>query len=187
MDKNKEKKYKPYIIIASILIPVAVAALFGIKIEGVDLSFLPPIYASINGLTALILILAVIAARKGNFNRHQLLIKAAMLCSLLFLIGYIAYHMTSSSTRYGDLNHNGALEENELIQFQNGRLIYLVILLSHILLSVAVIPMVLITFLKGWTDNRASHRKWARITFPVWLYVAISGVLVYLMISPFYA
>lgn len=183
---NIEKKYRPYVIIASIVVPLVVAALFGIKIEGVDLTFLPPIYAGINGLTAVMLILAVISIKQGKIERHRAFVKAAIVCSLLFLVGYIAYHITSESTLYGDINHNGVLEEQEVLNFQNGRLIYILILISHIILSIVVIPMVMMTYLKGWADNRISHRKWAKVTFPIWLYVAISGVVVYLMISPFY-
>ena len=171
-DPTLEKKYRPYVIALSIIIPLVVALLFGIKIEGVDTSFLPPIYATINGITALVLILAVISIKNGNRKLHQRLMTLAVVCSLAFLVGYIAYHITSDSTPYGG---TGAVA-----------IIYYILLISHILLSVAVIPLVMITYLKGWAGNYVGHRKIARITFPIWLYVAISGVVVYLMISPFY-
>ncbi len=171
-DDTLEKKYRPLVISLSIIIPLAVAALFGVKIKGVDLSFLPPIYAAINGFTAIVLVLSVIQIKKGNKKRHEQLITLAVICSLLFLVGYIAYHITSDSTPYGGSGISAT--------------IYYVILVSHILLSIAVIPMVMMTYLKGWAGNVVSHRKWAKITFPIWLYVAITGVVVYLMISPYY-
>lgn len=187
MQTDLEKKYRPLVIVASIAIPVVVAALFGIKIEGYDFSFLPPIYASLNGLTAILLIGAIVAIKKGNRKLHERLIKFAILCSLLFLVGYILYHITSTHTYYGDINHNGVLETNEITHYQTTRMLYLILLVSHIILSIAVIPMVLITYVKGIAGNYESHKKWGKRTFPIWLYVAISGVTVYLMISPFYA
>ena len=172
-DSALEKKYRPLVISLSILVPLVVALLFGMpKIKGVDFSFLPPIYASINGLTAILLVLAVISIKNGNRKRHERLIRYAVLCSILFLIGYIAYHLTSESTHFGGTGASA--------------FIYFFLLISHIVLSVAVIPLVMLTFLKGWTGNLKSHRKLAKITFPIWLYVAVSGVVVYLMISPYY-
>ncbi|MBK8926894.1 MAG: DUF420 domain-containing protein [Crocinitomicaceae bacterium] len=186
MQTDIEKKYRPWVFVASVVIPLVVAALFGVKIKGYDFSFLPPIYASINALTAIILVAAVIAIKKGNRNLHQNLIKLALLCSVLFLCGYITYHITSEHVLYGDLNHNHFLEPDERTQFQSSRLLYLLLLISHIVLSIVEIPLVLFTYLKGFAGNYQSHKKWARKTFPIWLYVAISGVAVYIMISPFY-
>ena len=186
MQTDLEKKYKPFVIAASIIIPLVVASLFSVKIEGVDLSFLPHVYATINGITALVLIAAVRAIKQGKRELHQRLMKLAILSSLLFLIGYIAYHITSDPTIYGDLNFDGILLGNEISDFKSSRMIYFVLLISHIILSIAIIPMVLITYVKGIAGNFESHKKWGKRTFPVWLYVAISGVVVYLMISPFY-
>jgi putative membrane protein len=187
MQTDLEKKYRPWVILASIAIPLVVATLFTVKIEGYDFTFLPPVYATLNGLTAVILTAAVIAIKKGNRKLHERLIKFAILCSLLFLVGYILYHITTLHTLYGDLNHNHILDANELTQFQSTRLLYFVLLISHIILSIAIIPMVLITYVKGIAGNFESHKKWGKRTFPLWLYVAVSGVVVYLMISPFYA
>jgi len=170
----KEKRFNRYITAISIVIPVVVAALFGIKIPDVEpLSFLPPVYASINGLTAVLLVLAVIAIKNGNQRAHQALMTTCIALSLLFLIMYVAYHMTSDSTPYGG---EGWL-----------RYVYYFILLTHILLSIAIIPLVLITYARAYLKKFDRHRKIAKITFPVWLYVAITGVIVYLMISPYYA
>jgi len=170
--ENLERKYKPWIIGLSITIPVAVAALFTISIDGYDTSFLPPIYAGINGLTAVLLVSAVIAIKNKNQQLHQRLMTTSVILSALFLVLYVIYHATSNSTPYGG---EGFM-----------RTVYFVLLISHILLSIGIIPLVLITYVRALSKRFDRHRKIARITFPIWLYVAISGVLVYIMISPYY-
>lgn len=177
MNKNQEilddKKYNKFIIILSIVIPIVVAILFGVKIPNVEpLSFLPPIYATINGLTAVFLVLAFFAVKNKNIMLHKKLMTTAILCSVLFLIMYVAYHMTSDSTKFGG---EGMI-----------RYVYYFILLTHILLSIVVIPFVLITYVRAITNNIEKHKKIAKITFPLWLYVAVTGVIVYIMISPYY-
>lgn len=172
--KLQEKRYKIGITILSIAIPLVVGVLFGYKIPNVaPLSFLPPIYATINGLTALLLIASVIAIKNGNKNLHEKLNVTAILCSILFLVMYVAYHMTSDSTPYGN---EGFI-----------RYFYYFILVSHIILSIVIIPLVLITLLYAKLEDFQRHKKIAKITFPLWLYVAITGVIVYIMISPYYA
>ena len=172
--KLQEKRYKIGITILSIAIPLVVGILFGYKIPNVaPLSFLPPIYATINGLTALLLIASVIAIKNGNKNLHEKLNVTAILCSILFLVMYVAYHMTSDSTPYGN---EGFI-----------RYFYYFILVSHIILSIVIIPLVLITLLYAKLEDFQRHKKIAKITFPLWLYVAITGVIVYVMISPYYA
>ena len=172
-----EQKYKNWIIGLSIVIPVAVAALFAVKLKdfGIQvepLSFLPPIYATINGFTAIVLIAAVIAIKNGKRRTHENLMKFAIGLSILFLVMYVAYHMTADSTKFGG---EGAV-----------KYIYFFILVTHIVLSIVIIPLVLITFVRALSQSFDRHRKIARITFPIWLYVAITGVIVYLMISPYY-
>ncbi len=170
--ENLERKYKPWIVGLSIAIPVAVAALFSIKIEGYNTSFLPPIYATINGITAVLLVSAVVAIKQKNQKLHQRLMTTSIALSALFLVLYVVYHATSDSTPYGG---EGMM-----------RTIYFILLISHILLSVAIIPLVLITYVRALSKRFDKHKKIARITFPIWLYVAVSGVLVYIMISPYY-
>jgi putative membrane protein len=172
---EKEKFYNKWIVALSIVIPVAVAVLFTVKIEipGVErLGFLPPIYATINAFTALILIIAVVQIKKGNRKAHENLMKTAIALSALFLVMYVIYHMTSTSTPYGGEG--------------NIRTVYFFILISHILLSIAIIPLVLISFVKALSKRFDKHKKIAKITFPIWLYVTVTGVIVYLMISPYY-
>lgn len=172
-----EKLYNRWIIILSIVIPIVVALLFSVNLQklGYDvepLSFLPPIYATINGFTAILLIAALWAVKNGKLKLHENLMKVAIGCSVLFLLMYVAYHMTSLETKYGG---EGTL-----------KYIYFFILITHIVLSIAVIPLVLISFVRALSKRFDKHRKIARITFPIWLYVAITGVVVYLMISPYY-
>lgn len=169
-DPSKIKQARTLIIIASIAIPVVVAVLFEVRIPGIDLTFLPAIYATINGITAVLLVAALVAIKKKNKYLHRKLIRLSLFLSLLFLACYVAYHMTSESTSY-----EGAYP-----------MVYIPILISHIFLSVAVVPLVLFTYLFAWQGNFARHKKWTRITWPIWLYVAVSGVIVYYMISPFY-
>lgn len=181
-----EKKMKPIIVGLSVIIPVAVAALFQIEIKGVDFSFLPPIYSSINGVVAILLVSAVIQIKKGNQKKHRLLIRLAILGSLLFLVGYILYHGSSTEVKYGDLDNSGELSDAERSNLGFDAYVYYFMLITHIILSIAIIPMVLLTYLKGWTNNLNAHRKLAKYTFPLWLYVAITGPIIYLMISPYY-
>ncbi|EMQ96271.1 DUF420 domain-containing protein [Xanthomarina gelatinilytica] len=177
---NKEqelKKYNKWIVFLSIVIPLIVAALFGINLRDLGfnvqpLTMLPPIYATINGLTAVILIIAFFAIKNKNIVLHENLMTTAVGCSAVFLVLYVAYHMTSDSTKFGG---EGTI-----------KYIYYFILITHILLSIVIIPFVLITFARAITGNFLLHKKIARITFPLWLYVAVSGVIVYLMISPYY-
>jgi putative membrane protein len=174
---NKEKKYSKWIWLLSIIIPVVVAILFSVNLQklGYDvkpLTFLPPIYAAINGVTAVLLFWAVAAIKKGTKSLHERLIKLCIACSLAFLAMYVAYHMTSIETKYGG---EGIL-----------RPIYFFILITHILLSIIIIPFVLFTFVRGISGSYERHKKLARITYPMWLYVAVTGVIVYLMISPYY-
>jgi putative membrane protein len=166
--------YKKLIVGLSILIPLVVAVLFGMpKVKGYDTSFLPPIYATVNGLTAILLVTAVIAIKNGKRLLHERLTRSCILLSASFLVMYVIYHLTSESTKFGG---EGAI-----------RYVYLFILVTHIFLSIAVIPLVLFTFARAWSGNFERHRKLAKITFPIWLYVAVTGVVVYLMISPYYA
>lgn len=176
------------IIALSIVIPIAVAVCFKVKIEGVDLTFLPSIYACINAVTAILLVLALIAIKQKKISLHEGIIKVCMVLSVLFLLCYVAYHMTSDSTIYGDLDGSGELEKYELATLSSAsKITYYLILITHIILSVAVIPMVLFSYLHAWEGNYDRHRKWTKITWPLWFYVAASGVIVYLMISPYYS
>lgn len=169
---QKRDPYQKLIIVLSVVIPLVVASLFRIRIDGYDFSFLPPIYAIINGFTAILLVLAVRAIKSGNRNLHEALMKICIALSALFLVLYVIYHIFSDSTIYGG---EGVL-----------KYIYYFILISHILLSVVVIPFVLLTFSRALAGSFERHKSLAKITFPIWLYVATTGVIVYIMIRPYY-
>jgi len=175
--KTIEQKYNIWIWILSIAIPVAVAVLFTVKLKdfGIDvtpLKFLPPIYATINGLTAILLIAGVIAIKNGNRKLHENLMKSAIACSVAFLVMYVAYHMTADSTKFGG---------EGFVKY-----LYYFILLTHISLSIIVIPLVLIAYVRALAERFDKHKQITKFTFPIWLYVAVTGVIVYLMISPYY-
>ena len=177
-DNSLDQKFNKFIVIVSILIPVVVALLFSVKLKDFGfqvepLSFLPPIYATINGITAVVLVAGVLAIKNGKRKLHEQLMTTAIALSVAFLVMYVAYHMTSDSTKFGG---EGMI-----------RNVYFFILISHILLSIAVIPLVLVTYVRTLAQKFDKHKKIAKITFPIWLYVAVTGVIVYLMISPYYA
>jgi putative membrane protein len=178
MENSIEKKFAKSIVFVSVLIPVAVILLFSIRLKdyGINvtpLNFLPPIYATINGITAVLLVAAVMAVKNGNRKLHERLMTSAIACSLVFLLMYIAYHMTAEETKFGG---EGAI-----------RYLYFFILITHIALSVAIIPLVLFSYVRALSEQFDKHKKLAKIAFPLWLYVAVTGVIVYLMISPYYA
>jgi putative membrane protein len=175
--QSVENKYHKLIIAVSIIIPLVVAMLFGVKLKDFGFnvepfSFLPPIYAAINGLTAMVLVSAVAAIKKGNRKWHERLMTTAIALSVVFLVLYVAYHMSADSTKFGGTG---------IIKY-----VYFILLISHIILSVAVIPLVLITYVRALSQSFDRHKKLAKITFPIWLYVAVTGVIVYLMIAPYY-
>ena len=174
MSKPEELKYKKIIWVLSIVIPVAVTLLFLVRIPNVEpLNFLPPIYASINGVTAVLLIIAYWAVKNKKLILHERLMKISIFLSVVFLVMYVAYHMTSEPTPFGGSG--------------NIKYLYYFILISHILFSIFIIPMVLITYVRAITKMFDKHKKIGKITFPIWLYIAVTGVIVYLMIYPYYA
>lgn len=156
----------------SILVPIVIVILFRVKIDGYDFHFLPPIYAGINALTAVLLLVALFFIKQKKQAVHSAIMEVCLGLSLLFLILYIVYHMTSDPTPYGG---SGPL-----------KYVYYSVLISHILLSVVIIPLVLFSYYRAVSGDFIRHKALVRYAFPAWLYVAISGVVVYLMISPYY-
>ena len=172
-ENEKVKKYTPWVWTLSIAIPVVVAILFLIKIPNVEpLTFLPPVYAFINAITAVFLTIAYVAIKRKKIILHERLMKISIALSVIFLVMYVAYHMTSDPTPYGG---EGII-----------RSVYYFILISHVLLSIGIIPLVLVTYVRAISKLFVDHKKIARYTFPIWMYIAVTGVIVYLMISPYY-
>ena len=174
MEENKaeKNKYSIWIKIISVAIPLVVAILFNVRIDYELPIFLPPIYATINALTSVLLVLALMAIKSKKIQLHQRLMQTCIFLSLVFLVMYIAYHMTTNPTPFGGEGYV--------------KILYFFILISHILLSIALIPLVLISYVRAFQKEFPSHKKISKITFPIWLYVAVTGVIVYLMIDPYY-
>jgi putative membrane protein len=187
-----DKKAKWTVYITAFLI-CAVVLLLNRKLLGQPESIpgfiyrLPALNAMLNGTCSILLVLSYLSIRKGNITRHKRLNLTAFLLSALFLISYITAHYFIPDTLYGDADHDGIMSQAEKAAVSGIKPVYLVILLSHIFLSVIVLPLVLLSFYYGLTDQRVKHRRLTRFSFPLWLYVTMSGVAVYLMISPYYA
>ena len=169
---QEKNKYGIWIKIISIVIPVVVAILFGVRVDYELPIFLPPIYSSLNALTAVLLVLALVAIKSKKIKLHQRLMQTCIALSLVFLVMYIAYHMTTDPTPFGGEGFTKSM--------------YFFILISHIILSIALIPLVLISYVRAFQEEFPAHKKISKVTFPIWLYVAVTGVVVYLMISPYY-
>ncbi len=152
----------------------------------IDFSFLPPIHATLNALTAVTLVAALVFIKKKQIARHRAAIYASIGLSVLFLLSYVVYHFTSAEVRYGDVDHNGIVDAAERAAVGGMRPVYLVLLISHITLAGLILPFILFTFNRAFTAQYARHKAMARWVFPVWLYVAITGPLCYLMLRPFY-
>lgn len=182
--------YLVLIGILSIAIPVVVALLFYLpqtgKLGDWDVSILPHFNAVLNSSTAIALIVGYYFIKRGKRKEHISAMVSAFTLSSLFLISYVIYHYQGTHTLFGDLNSDGILSDIEKESIGGIRTIYLVVLLTHILLAAIIVPFVLLSVYFGITKQYASHRKVSKWTFPLWLYVAISGVIVYLLISPYY-
>lgn len=176
--------------IISVVVPGLIATLYYIpnlgSFLGIDVRILPHINAALNTATALALVIGYIFIRKGNWRAHRNSMITAFVFSSVFLISYVLYHSTAGHTYFGDSNGDGILSDTEKAEVAVLRGIYAVILLTHIVLAAIIVPFVLLSIYFGITKQNIRHKKISKWTFPMWLYVAISGVLVYLMISPYY-
>lgn len=172
---SRKLKIAAWIATAAVLILVGLMRRPELRIhlpEGWSFGFLPPIHALLNGLVAIALVGALVAVKQGKIALHRKFIFAAMGLSVVFLLCYVAYHFTTEETRYGG---HGWL-----------RVVYLFLLISHISLAGLSLPMILFTFIAGWTNRFAAHRRLAKWVFPVWLYVAVTGPVCYWMLRPYY-
>jgi putative membrane protein len=186
----KERNFTRAIIIVSVAIPLAVAFLILGPHTRIDLGFnthsLPLVHAILNSTTAILLLASLYFIRHGQVSLHRIANWSAVTLSAIFLVSYVIYHASNPSVRYGDLNHDGLLSDTEKAQAGPMRYVYYFILSSHIILSAVIIPFVLFTLQRAYQRKFDKHRKLAKITWPLWLYVAVSGVVVYVMISPYY-
>lgn len=175
-DLARGRRWSIAVWVASILVWVLVGVMRRVRIplpEGVALDFLPPVHALLNTGAAVCLILAVLAVKGGKILAHRRWMMGALSLSVLFLLCYVCYHFTTEETRYGG---EGAM-----------RVLYFTLLISHIVLAGISLPFILLSFVYGWTAQFDRHRRMVRWVFPVWLYVAITGPVVYLLLLPYYA
>jgi putative membrane protein len=147
---------------------------------------LPMLNAFLNGTCSVLLIFSLLAIKKRNIELHKKLNLTAFVLSSLFLLSYVTAHYFIPDTKYGDVDHNGIMSEVESTDVSGIKPVYVIILLSHIFLAIVVLPLVLMSFYYGLTDQREKHKKLTRFSYPIWLYVTVTGVVVYLMVSPYY-
>lgn len=190
--QNKSDRL-PLIVIGviSVLIPIVVALLLFIpqtgKLGDLNVSFLPHLNAVINFTCAVVLLLGAYFGKQKRLALHKLMMYIAFTLGAIFLVSYVIYHFQGGHTVFGDLNGDGVLSDTEKAELGSLRIIYLIILLSHIVLSAVVVPFVLLAIFYAITNKLDLHRKIVKWTFPIWEYVAVTGVIVYLLISPYYA
>ena len=173
--KENDKQAKWLIGIFSFVVFAAVTILSKFKLQ-LDLGFNVHIFAAINAvinsIIAVLLVAAVMVVKKGNYLLHKKLMMSALILSILFLVSYIAHHLLAGETKFGG---TGAI-----------KVVYLIILFTHIFLAAIILPFILFTSYRALTGNYPEHKRLAKITFPLWLYVAITGPVVYFLISPYY-
>ncbi len=187
--KKDDQVAKRLIWSVSIIVFIAVAFLSGIKLD-LKITFNPHIFATFNAITnscvAVLLIAALLAVKSKKYLLHKKIMLAAIILSVLFLISYVCHHLLSGETKFGDLNHDGILSPDEKVLAGSLRYAYYVILITHIPLAGIVLPFILFTAYRALCGDYEKHKKLARITWPIWFYVAVSGVTVYLLIRPYY-
>ncbi|MCG2612858.1 DUF420 domain-containing protein [Terrimonas sp. NA20] len=187
--KRNDKKASFLIITFSLIVFIAVSVLSRVQVK-VDLGFDVHIFAKanavINSLVSVLLIVALIAVKSKQYLLHKNLMMTAMVLSILFLVSYICHHLLAGESVYGDANHDGVADAAEIAAVGSSRTIYRLILFPHIVLAGVILPFILYTAYRAQIGEWPGHRKLARITWPIWLYVAVTGVVIYFMISPYY-
>lgn len=191
MDANLQLAKKlnriAWVVTATVLLLVGLMRKVKIELpEGLDFSFLPPFHASVNALTAVVLLVAFYFIKQKNITAHRKAIYVAMGLSVLFLLSYVAYHFTSPEIKFGDINLDGIVDPSEAAQVGGTRTVYLLLLITHISLAGLILPFILFTFIRAYTGQIDKHRRMAKWVFPLWLYVAVTGPICYLMLMPYY-
>ncbi len=191
MEKNltlaRQLNIAAWIITGVVLILVGMMRRVKIALpEGWDFSFLPPLHATLNALTAVVLVAALYFIKQKQVEKHRKAIYLAMGLSVLFLLSYVAYHFTTPETLYGDANHDGLVDAAERAAVGAWRTFYLILLLSHIVLAAVTLPFILFTFIRAYTNQIERHRRLAKRVWPLWFYVALTGPICYLMLMSYY-
>lgn len=188
--QRNDKKAKQLIWVFSVTVFTAVVLLSNFKLNinlGFDVHIFAQINAFINTAIAVLLVAALIAVKNKKYVLHKNIMLTALVLSVIFLVSYIAHHLLAGEAKFGDINHDGMLSANEQLQIGSLRIIYLVILFTHIFLAAVILPFILFTAYRGLIADFTAHKKMARYTWPLWFYVAVTGPIIYLMISPYYS
>jgi putative membrane protein len=189
LQKN-DRKARVLIIIFSVIVFLAVSVLSKFKLD-VSLPFdkhlFAKINAGINSVVTLLLIAGLVTAKQRNYAAHRRIMLAAMVLSIFFLLSYIAHHLLAGEALFGDSDGNGIVSEAEKAVVGTSRTLYLILLGTHIVLAGIVLPFILFTAYRALINENAAHRRLAKITWPMWFYVALTGPIVYLLISPYYS
>lgn len=187
--KKDDRKARIFIWSVSIIVFIGIAFLSGARLN-IPINFDPHIFAAINAvinsIVAILLVFALLAVKSKRYVLHKRIMLTAIILSVLFLISYVCHHLLSAETKFGDLNHDGVLSMQEKSLAGSLRYVYYFILLTHIPLAGIILPFILFTAYRALSGEYERHKKLARITWPIWFYVAVSGVAVYLLISPYY-
>ncbi len=186
---KNDSQAKWLISIVSFVIFTAIVILSRVKIDvdpGFDILVFALVNACINSCVSILLVFGLIAIKKRRFVLHKKLMLSAMILSVAFLVSYVSHHLLAGDTRFGDINHDNVVDASELLAVGNTRIIYFIILITHIFLAAIILPFILFTTYRAMIAEWPQHRKIAKITWPIWLYVSITGVVVYVMISPYY-
>ncbi len=190
--KKNDKLAKQFIWAVSIIVFVAVAGMSKVNLSSVvTLPFNVHVFATINAIVnsmvAILLVAGLVTVKNKNYAIHKKIMLAAIALSVIFLLSYICHHLFAGETKYGDLDHDGVVSLNEKMMAGSTRYVYYILLLTHIPLAAIILPFILFTAYRALTGENDKHKKLVRITWPVWFFVAVSGVIVYWMISPFYS
>ena len=189
LTKN-DKKAKILIYTVSVVVFAAVVLLSKYKLTldlGFDVHVFAKANAIINSMVTVLLLAGLVSVKQKKYELHKKIMLTAIILSVLFLVSYIAHHLFAGETKFGDINHNGIISFDEKLLAGNLRMIYYFILITHIPLAAIILPFILFTAYRALTGEYDKHKKLVRITWPVWFYVAVTGVIVYLMISPYYS
>ena len=187
---KNDAKAKLLIWVVSIVVFAAVAFLSKYKLDA-DLGFNPHVFALanaiINSAVAILLVAGLIIVKQQKYQLHKTIMLTAIFLSVLFLVSYIGHHLLAGDTKYGDINHDRIISDEEKLEAGGLRTFYYVLLITHIPLAAIILPFILFTAYRALIGEYEQHKKLTRITWPIWFYVAVSGVIVYLMISPYYS
>jgi putative membrane protein len=186
---KNDNKAKWLILVVSFVVFAAVVLLSRIKLEvdlGFDVHVFAKLNAFVNSIVSLLLLAGLMVVRQGKYEQHKKIMIAALILSVIFLVSYICHHLFAGETKFGDIDHDGVVTEAEKALVGGKRTFYYIILATHIPLAAIILPFILFTAYRALISEWPLHKKLARITWPIWLYVSVTGVLVYLLISPYY-